>query len=153
MQHGNTMQELVMVKQQLESEQESLAEADEAVKVAEEKLAVNDVSVHVFVCVCLSVCLSIHVDRSWMYIFYFCLTTQAAWQQKILSMETDNRKLGEKYEELLAQNERLHGQAEQLNAQLKVLQRQSWQEDDTVSIASGFSTTEKTAEELWDIIR
>ena len=53
MQHGNTMQELVMVKQQLESEQESLAEADEAVKVAEEKLAVNDVSVKsVCVCVC-----------------------------------------------------------------------------------------------------
>lgn len=68
-------------------------------------------------------------------------------------METDNKKLGEKYEELLSQNERLHAQAEQLNAQLKVLQRQSWQEDDTVSIASGFSTTEKTAEELWDIIR
>ena len=45
MQHGNTMQELVMVKQQLETEQESLAEADEAVKVAEEKLAANDVSI------------------------------------------------------------------------------------------------------------
>ena len=45
MQHGNTMQELVMVKQQLETEQESLAEADEAVKVAEEKLAANDVRV------------------------------------------------------------------------------------------------------------
>lgn len=44
-QHGNTMQELVMVKQQLETEQESLAEADETVKVAEEKLAANDVSI------------------------------------------------------------------------------------------------------------
>jgi len=38
------MQELVLAKQQLETEQESLAEADEAVKVAEGKLAANDVS-------------------------------------------------------------------------------------------------------------
>ena len=68
-------------------------------------------------------------------------------------METDNRKLGEKYQELLSQNERLHGQAEQLTAQLKLLQRQSQDEDDAVSIASGFSSAEKTAEELWDIIR
>ena len=68
-------------------------------------------------------------------------------------METENKKLGEKYQELLSQNERLHGQAEQLTAQLKVLQRQSQDDDDTVSIASGFSSAEKTAEELWDIIR
>ena len=68
-------------------------------------------------------------------------------------METDSHKLAEKYQELLAQNERLHGQAEQLTAQLKVLQRQSHDEDDAVSIASGFSSAEKTAEELWDIIR
>ena len=34
-----------MVKQRLETEQESLAEADEAVKVAEAKLAANDVSI------------------------------------------------------------------------------------------------------------
>ena len=39
MQHGNRMQELVLVKQQLESEQESLAEADKAVGVAEAKLS------------------------------------------------------------------------------------------------------------------
>ena len=44
-QHGNTMQELVMVKQRLETEQESLAEADEAVRTAEAKLAANDVSI------------------------------------------------------------------------------------------------------------
>ena len=44
MQHSNTMQELVLVKQRLESEQESLAEAYEAVRVAEAKLAENDVS-------------------------------------------------------------------------------------------------------------
>ena len=31
---GNTMQELVMVKQQLKTEQESLADADEVIKTA-----------------------------------------------------------------------------------------------------------------------
>lgn len=68
MQHGNTMQELVMVKQQLESEQESLAEVDEAVKIAEEKLAANDVSVknsiwyvHMFLCVYVSLCVFVCV--------------------------------------------------------------------------------------------
>ena len=39
MQHGNRMQELVLVKQRLESEQESLAEADKAVGVAEAKFS------------------------------------------------------------------------------------------------------------------
>ena len=39
MQHGNRMQELVLVKQRLESEQESLAEADKAVRVAEAKFS------------------------------------------------------------------------------------------------------------------
>ena len=68
-------------------------------------------------------------------------------------METENQKVTERYQELLSQNERLHGQAEQLTTQLKVLQRQSQGEDDAVSIASGFSSAEKTAEELWDIIR
>ena len=60
MQHGNTMQELVLVKQRLESEQESLAEADEAVRVAEAKLASSEVSnmcEHVCVQVCASVCM------------------------------------------------------------------------------------------------
>lgn len=68
-------------------------------------------------------------------------------------METENQKLAEKYQELSSQNERLHGQAEQLTAQLKLLQQQSQGEDDTVSVVSGFSSAEKTAEELWDIIR
>ena len=39
-----------MVKQRLETEQESLAEADEAVKVAEAKLAANDVSIASCMC-------------------------------------------------------------------------------------------------------
>ena len=59
MRHSNTMQELVLVKQRLESEQESLAEADEAVRVAEAKLAENDVSnkwEHVYVHMCVQVC-------------------------------------------------------------------------------------------------
>jgi len=43
MNHGNTMQELVMVKQQLETEQESLAEAIEAMKSSEEKIAQDEV--------------------------------------------------------------------------------------------------------------
>lgn len=43
MNHGNTMQELVMVKQQLETEQESLAEAIEAMKSSEEKMAQDEV--------------------------------------------------------------------------------------------------------------
>ena len=68
-------------------------------------------------------------------------------------METENQKVAEKYQELLSQNERLHGQAEQLTAQLKVLQRQSQDDDDAASIVSGISSAEKTAEELWDIIR
>ena len=68
-------------------------------------------------------------------------------------MEMENQKVTEKYQELLSQNERLHGQAEQLTAQLKVLQRQSQDDDDAVSIVSGISSAEKTAEELWDIIR
>ena len=72
MQHGNTMQELVLVKQRLESEQESLAEADEAVRVAEAKLAENDVSnkcecvyvrvyIYVHKCVC-SYCVYVYVS-------------------------------------------------------------------------------------------
>ena len=69
-------------------------------------------------------------------------------------MEAESQKAAEKYRELLSQNERLHGQAEQLTSQLKVLQRQAQgDDDDNLSSISGFSTTEKTAEELWDIIR
>ena len=86
MQHGNTMQELVLVKQRLESEQESLAEADEAVRVAEAKLAENDVSnkcecvyVHVYicvqvcVCVCVCVCLCVYKQAWCTYILCVCL--------------------------------------------------------------------------------
>ena len=63
----------MLVKQRLESEQESLAEADEAIRVAEAELAENDVSnkceldylcAHVCVQVCvfiLCVCLCVYI--------------------------------------------------------------------------------------------
>lgn len=48
----------MILKQQLETEQESLAEADEAVKVAEEKLAANDVSItSLFMIIVRQICL------------------------------------------------------------------------------------------------
>ena len=78
---------------------------------------------------------------------------KAAWKERLALMEAEGQKAAEKYRELLSQNERLHGQAEQLTSQLKVFQRQAQGDDDNLSTISGFSTTEKTAEELWDIIR
>ena len=81
----------MLVKQRLESEQESLAEADEAIRVAEAELAENDVSnkceldylcAHVCVQVCvfiLCVCLCVYiliVYVLWyvcMHVWYTCL--------------------------------------------------------------------------------
>ena len=60
MQHSNTIQELLLVKQRLESEQESLAEADEAVRVAEAKLTSSDVS-NMCECVCVQVYMCVQV--------------------------------------------------------------------------------------------
>ena len=74
MQHGNTMQELVLVKQRLESEQESLAEADEAVRVAEAKLASSEVS-NMCEHVCVRLCVRFNcVSCSCVLVYEMCVS-------------------------------------------------------------------------------